>query len=175
MLEAFESISVSDFAIKRIRPHWADSFLFLSMRIIISFLVLCLLAQYIHAQNKNDKDVEYIKAAREASNKAIANHDIDGISKFWCDDFVQVRGNSTHLSGKDSIVASWVQLFKTNAKVVYIRTPLQISISTNDTLAWETGTWQAFNSYSNGGNYSAMWRKSNNTWKIKAELFVSLY
>jgi len=131
--------------------------------------------QLVYAQNKSDNNIALIKAARTASNEAIAKHDIDGISKFWYHDFVQVRGNSTSLTGKDTIVASWKKLFTENTTVVYIRTPSQITISTNDTLAWETGTWKAFNSYSNGGNYSAMWRKSNDTWKIQAELFVSLF
>ena len=86
-----------------------------------------------------------------------------------------MRGNSTYLTGKDTIIASWRKLFKDNPNVVYIRTASQIIISTNDTLAWENGTWKAFNSYSNGGNYSAMWRKDNDSWKIVAELFVSLF
>lgn len=138
--------------------------------LFLSFVVL----QSIYAQTKNDEAIAFIKSAREASNEAIAKHDIDGFSKFWYDDFVQVRGNSTYLSGKDTIVASWKQLFNENSTVVYIRTPSQVTISTNDTLAWETGTWKAFHSYSNGGNYSAMWRKANNIWKLQAELFVSL-
>ncbi|MFX5603236.1 hypothetical protein ABTD90_22065, partial [Acinetobacter baumannii] len=75
---------------------------------------------------------------------------------FWLDDMVLVRGNSTHLTGKDTIVAAWKKLFSENPKVLYIRTPTQIVVSKNDTLAWETGTWKAFNSYSKGGNYSAM-------------------
>jgi hypothetical protein len=41
-------------------------------------------------------------------------------------------------------------------------------------MAWETGIWTAKNSYSNGGNYSAMWRKIDGIWKLQAELFVSL-
>ena len=145
------------------------------MQKIVYLFVLSSLVQITYAQNKNDKNVELIKSAREASNEAIIKHDISGISKFWYNDFVQIRGNATHLSGKDTIVASWKKLFNDNPRVVYIRTPSQITISTNDTLAWETGTWKAFNSYSNGGNYSAMWRKSNNTWKIQGELFVSLF
>ncbi|MDP2413577.1 nuclear transport factor 2 family protein [Daejeonella sp.] len=145
------------------------------MQKILFLFVFFLTFQLTYGQNKNDKNVELIKSAREASNQAIAKHDIDGISKFWYNDFVQIRGNSTYLTGKDTIVASWRKLFNDNPNVVYIRTPSQIIISTNDTLAWENGTWKAFNSYSNGGNYSAMWRKSNDTWKILAELFVSLF
>ena len=126
------------------------------MQKILFLFVFFLTFQITYGQNKNDKNVELIKSAREASNQAIAKHDIDGISKFWVNDFVQIRGNSTYLTGKDTIIASWRKLFKDNPNVVYIRTASQIIISTNDTLAWENGTWKAFNSYSNGGNYSAM-------------------
>ena len=145
------------------------------MQKIFFIFVTFLTCQLTYGQNKNDKNVALIKAAREASNQAIAKHDIDGLSKFWVKDFVQIRGNSTYLTGKDTIIASWRKLFKDNPNVVYIRTASQITISTNDTLAWENGTWKAFNSYSNGGNYSAMWRKDNDSWKILAELFVSLF
>ena len=145
------------------------------MQKILFLFVFFLTFQFTYGQNKNDKNVELIKSAREASNQAIARHDIDGLSKFWIKDFVQIRGNSTYLSGKDTIIETWRKLFKDNPNVVYIRTASQIIISTNDTLAWENGTWKAFNSYSNGGNYSAMWRKHNDSWKIVAELFVSLF
>ncbi len=142
---------------------------------IVHLFVFLFAFQITYSQSKNDKNIELIKSARAASNKAIADHNVNGIASFWDDDFVQVRGNSTYQSGKDSIIASWKKLFNDNTKVLYVRSPSQIIISTNDTLAWETGTWKAFNSYSNGGNYTAMWRKSKNTWKIHAELFVSLF
>ena len=139
--------------------------------LFISFLAL---VQYAFAQT-HKKDAELIKSVRAASNEAIANHDVSKLATFWLDDLVLIRGNSTHITGKDSIVSAWEQLFKANPKINYIRTTSQIIISSNDSLAWETGTWKAFNSYSNGGNYSAMWKKSNNVWKIQAELFVSLF
>jgi ketosteroid isomerase-like protein len=145
------------------------------MKRIILLCSLFVISQLTFAQIKNDKEVEIIKSSRAASNAALAKHDIDGMSKYWLDDLVLIRGNSSHLTGKDTIVATWRKLFNENPKVVYIRKPTQITISNNDTLAWETGTWKAFNSYSNGGNYSAMWKKSNNSWKILAELFVSLF
>ena len=145
------------------------------MKRIILLCSLFLISQLTFAQIKNDKEVEIIKSSRAASNAALAKHDIVGMSKYWLDDLVLIRGNSSHLTGKDTIVATWRKLFNESPKVVYIRTPTQITVSNNDTLAWETGTWKAFNSYSKGGNYSAMWKKSNNSWKILAELFVSLH
>jgi len=144
------------------------------MKNLFIVLFLTLSFQSLPAQNNKQKDVAVIKASRDASNKAIAAHDIDGISKYWQDDFVQVRGNAGHLTGKDTIIKSWKELFNSNPNVKYIRNPDKIIISDNDTLAWETGKWIGINSYSKGGNYSAMWRKTNKEWKLQAELFVSL-
>lgn len=145
------------------------------MKRILFFFVLIFIVQVVFAQNDNEKNVSIIKSLRAASNEALAKHDLDGLSKYWLDDLVLVRGNSSHVSGKDSIVSAWRKLFKENPKVSYIRTPKEIIISSNDSLAWETGTWKAINSYSGGGKYSAMWKKSNTSWKIMAELFVSLF
>jgi ketosteroid isomerase-like protein len=130
--------------------------------------------QFATAQ-KTATQVAIIKSQRAASNAAIAKHDVEGIAKYWMPDFVQVRGNATFLVGKEAVANSWKDLFKTNPAVAYIRNPSEIIISKNDTLAWEKGKWIAVKSYSKGGNYSAMWRKINNEWKIQAEIFVSLY
>lgn len=109
-----------------------------------------------------------------SSNAAIARHDIGGMAKYWLPDFVQTIGRGSSLTGRDTIVASWKQLFRTNSAVLYVRKPVQIIIGDNGIMAWETGTWEAKNSYSKGGNYSAMWRKIGGEWKLQAELFVSL-
>jgi len=130
--------------------------------------------QSVVAQQKEDQ-IAIIRAQRTASNTAITKHDVEGISKYWLPDFVQVRGNATFLVGKDNVAASWMELFRSNPEVAYIRTPTEIQISYNDTLAWETGNWKAIKSYSKGGNYSAMWRKVKNEWKLQAEIFVSLF
>lgn len=140
-------------------------------RIIIpAFFII---SNSISAQTSN-ADVEIIKANRALSNAAIAAHDVDGISKFWFDDFVQVIGRGTYETGKENIAASWKALFESNAQVSYVRNPQEIIISDNDTLAWESGKWIGIHTYSKGGNYSAMWIKRNNVWMLKAELFVSL-
>ncbi|HEY4326460.1 MAG TPA: nuclear transport factor 2 family protein [Mucilaginibacter sp.] len=134
---------------------------------ILTFL---LSARYTFAQD----DATVIKAARMASNAAIVAHDIDGMSKYWLPNFIQTIGRGTSLTGKDTIIASWKALFKTNTTVSYERKPNSIEVGDNGIMAWETGIWVAKNSYSKGGNYSAMWRKIDGTWKLQAELFVSL-
>ncbi|MFT3932562.1 MAG: hypothetical protein QM726_03010 [Chitinophagaceae bacterium] len=126
------------------------------------------------AQNKQSNDVTIIKSYRSASNDAIARHDVNGIAKYWLDDFVQVIGRGIYQTGKDSIKATWTDLFNNNSHVVYVRNPKEIVISNNDTLAWEQGKWIGKHTYSKGGNYAAMWIKRNGNWMLKAELFVSL-
>jgi len=128
-----------------------------------------------YAQENQQADIAAITESRASSNAAIARHDIDGISKYWLNDFVQTIGRGTSLTGKDTIIATWKALFRSNSTVSYVRKPSKIIIGDNGVMAWETGTWIAKNSYSKGGNYSAMWRKIDGSWKLQAELFVSLY
>ena len=125
----------------------------------------CAMAQSAEAQ---------IRAARTASNEAIARHDADAIVRDMLPDYSIVTGRGQHVQGKDSILAFWKISFTKMPGVVYVRTPASIVVSKNDSLAWETGQWIAEHSYSGGGRYSAMWRKTGSSWSLAAELFVSL-
>ncbi len=140
---------------------------------LIVFLFILSFHQAL-CQNKHNNDIMAIRANRTASNNAIAKHDVNGIAKYWLDDFVQVIGRGVYQTGRDSIMASWRALFNSNAEVSYIRSPKEIVISNNDTMAWEQGQWVGIHSYSKGGNYAAMWIKRSGKWMLKAELFVSL-
>jgi uncharacterized protein (TIGR02246 family) len=140
---------------------------------VVYFLLL--LSQTGIAQTKTTEE-QTIRDLRKASNLAIANKDITGLSKFWLNDFVQVRGNGTYLAGRDTIMKVWEDMFKTKPETSFIRTPTQVMVNDVDgTMAWEVGTWQGINTYSKGGSYSAMWRKKDGEWKIQAELFVALH
>lgn len=127
-----------------------------------------------HAQTDSLKDKGIIFAIRALSNIAIIKHDVEGITKYLTPDVTYVIGRAKSFEGKDAVIALWKQLFAANPQVGYVRRPSEVIISKNDTLAWETGTWEAENSYSAGGNYSAMWCKRNGIWMTRAELFVSL-
>jgi ketosteroid isomerase-like protein len=115
-----------------------------------------------------------IRANRAASNAAIALYDVEGIVRDMLTNYSIVTGRGQHIEGRDSVLAFWRKAFIAMPGVVYLRTPVSIVISKNDSLAWETGQWVAQHSYSGGGNYSAMWRKTDSSWKLAAELFVSL-
>jgi ketosteroid isomerase-like protein len=115
-----------------------------------------------------------IRAARASSNDAIVQQDADGIVRDMLADYSIVTGRGKHVQGKDSLRAFWQETFKKMPGVIYTRTPVSIVISSNDSLAWETGYWIADHSYSKGANYSAMWRKSGDSWKLASKLFVAL-
>ena len=115
-----------------------------------------------------------IRAVRTASNEAIARQDANGIVRDMLPDYSIVTGRGQHRQGKDTLRVFWQQTFKIMPGVSYVRTPVSIVISSNDTLAWETGYWTAEHSYTKGGNYSAMWRRSGDSWKLASELFVAL-
>ena len=144
---------------------------------LLVFPALCYLSS--SAQKNKQAAIKLIKASREASNNAITLHDINGIAKFWWDEFIVIGGNGGGTVGKDSAAARLKRQLDQLPGLTYVRTPKKIIISDADTLAFETGKWIGLKTKDKspkwiGGNYSAMWRKRDGVWKLRSELFVSL-
>ena len=139
----------------------------------ILFTIFIISFQFSYSQNQNDEDL--IRKARQTSNEAIARQDVDGISKFWLDDYLIIRGSGVIEHGKEANKTDWRRTFKETPKTYFERIPSEIIISKNNPdIAWESGIWKGFNTYSNGGRYSAQWKRKDGEWKIQAELFVAL-
>ena len=118
---------------------------------------------------------ELIRKARQTSNEAIARQDVEGISKFWLDDYIVIRGSGAVEQGREANKTNWRKIFKETPQTYFERIPSEIIISKNNPdLAWESGEWKGFNTYSKGGRYSAQWKKKDGEWKLQAELFVAL-
>ncbi len=117
---------------------------------------------------------DMISNARSATNKAIAEHDLESLIAYYTDDIIIIRGDGNVMQTKDAAENTWRKMFTEQPTVSFIRNPDEIIISSNNLLAWEKGNWIGINTYSSGGNYAAMWCYNNNLWKIKAELFVAL-
>jgi ketosteroid isomerase-like protein len=129
--------------------------------------------QSAHSQTQTEENL--IRRARQTSNEAIANRNLEGFSKFWLDDFVIVRGSGVVEVGKEANMAAWRKIFKETPQTYFERIPSEVIISKNNpNLAWESGTWKGFNTYSKGGRYSAQWKKKDGEWKLQAELFAAL-
>lgn len=139
----------------------------------ILFSILFFASQSVFSQII--KEEELIRKARQSSNVAIVKRDVEGISKCWLDDFLIIRGGGVIVIGKEACKADWKKGFKETPQAYYERIPSEIIISkSNPDMAWESGNWKGFNTYSKGGRYSAQWKKKDGEWKLQAELFVAL-
>jgi ketosteroid isomerase-like protein len=137
------------------------------------FKILIMSFQPTFPQAINEE--ELIRKARQSYNEAISRRDVEGISKFWLDDYVVIRGSGSVEYGKEANKMSWSKMFSETPQIYFERFPSEVVISENQPeLAWESGDWKGFNTYSKGGRYSAQWKKKEGEWKLQAELFVAL-
>jgi len=139
-------------------------------------LVLALAGTTVPAED----DAETIRALRMASNDAIARHDIDALQSYLDDDFVISISSGAIERSRDEHGKSFALHFEQFPDVVYIRTPLEITLSEAYPLAIERGTWVGSRTdvngkLENGGQYTAAWRKTDGVWRIYSELYVGLY
>ena len=126
------------------------------------------------AQTNNDETE--IRRVRGESNAAIAKSDLAAFANSLTDDFVMVRGNGVFASRADYEKA-FEEDFRKPGSVRYERIIDSIDLSKAGPLAAEHGHWvgrmpDGHSAYS--GTYLAMWRHTDNGWKIRSELFVRL-
>jgi len=129
---------------------------------------------------RNSTDAEAIKAVRAASNQAIANHDTEAIVSFLDQEYVITTGAGSIEPGREAQLAMWAEHINQYPDVVYVRSPTDVTLSETHSRAIENGawvgTWTAENEpQEKGGRYTAYWRKVDGVWKIRSELFVTLY
>jgi ketosteroid isomerase-like protein len=139
----------------------------------ILLTIILLSAHATFSQSNNDQ--ELIRKSRQANNEAIARKDAEEMSKFYLDDYVIIRGSVVIERGNEENKESWKKIFKETPLTYFERFPLEIIISKNNpNMAWETGEWKGYNTYSKGGRSSAQGKKKEGKWKLQAELFVAL-
>ncbi|SOD82701.1 YybH family protein [Spirosoma fluviale] len=156
------------------------------MYVLRFLLVILLLVPYsLAAQNKvranttESADATLIRALRKQSNLAIEHRDISGFGETMMPEIDVTRGSGSHVSGRDSVLASVAVQFKDPDFLGYVRMPDSIQVSTSNPLAAEHGHWTGRFKRPDGiqlitGTYLSMWRKTGQGWKIRSELFVSL-
>jgi len=137
-------------------------------------LVLTMLAAPVVAQQS---DGELIRAARAASNRAIAAHDADALAAGWMEDYHITPSTSDMLAGRESNRRLFVELFRSRPDVVYVREPDSVAVFAPWSVAAEQGRWHGQWTASGGqirvgGSYYAQWRKIAGRWLIQAEVFV---
>jgi ketosteroid isomerase-like protein len=123
-------------------------------------------------------DESNIRAARAHSNRSIARRNLLGVAESLAENFVAIIGDGTFVPTR----AAYLKLFKQgfdNPKnsLTYERIPDRIDVSSDSSLASEQGHWiatDANNKTAFTGTYSAMWQHTNDAWKIRSELYVTL-
>ena len=128
------------------------------------------------AQVKTDPAAE-IRAAREASNRALATKDIKAFAESLAPDFVMIRGNGILVPSRQAYIDLISGDFKNPNATRYERIPGKIELSSAAPLAAEHGHWTGTlpnGKRAYGGAYLAMWRQTETGWKIRSELFVVL-
>ncbi|HSM08513.1 MAG TPA: nuclear transport factor 2 family protein [Gemmatimonadota bacterium] len=131
-----------------------------------------------------ESEIETIREARLAQNRAIREQDLDAIAEVLEPDVHVTSGIGIHIVGRDAYRRAYEDDFEVLEDVIYTRTPDEIEISAVDTgmaerIAAESGTWTGSFVTPRGpaqmrGVYSAMWRKRSGRWRINSEIFVSL-
>jgi len=119
-----------------------------------------------------------VRAMRAASNKAWADHDVDGYLATITKDFVVTTGSGLART-PDEAVTSIRTIFADPNGQRCVRTAETIELSTAQPLAAEQGHWRCTSTRPDGtrvatGTYLAMWRLEAGGWRTRSELFVGL-
>ena len=122
-----------------------------------------------------ESDEQEIRAARAHSNLSIQRRNLLGVGSSLAEDFVAVIGDGTFVPSRETYLKLFKAEFDSRDYLRYERTP--DTVETASTLASEQGHWTA--ARSNGqithrGSYMAMWRLTNEGWRIRSELYVTL-
>ena len=122
---------------------------------------------------------EEIVAARDAINRAIAARDAAAIVAWLQPDYHIVTGHGVHRAGRDASAKSWADLFANDPVATYTRTPEAIFVNEDRGMAQEHGRWTgaittAEGAVTLGGVYAARWRRTEEGWRLEAEIFTPL-
>ena len=124
------------------------------------------------------QDEANIRAARAHSNRSIGRRNLLGVGDSLAENFVAVIGDGTFVPTR----AAYLKLFQEDfnspkTSLRYERIPDSIQLSTSSPQAAEQGHW--IGTDANGktaytGTYMAMWEHTQDGWKIRSELYVTL-
>lgn len=122
-------------------------------------------------------DEAEIRSIRLASNAALKAYDHEMELSFLTDDCLLTTGAGTLLVGKAAL-RNYIEV-SAPSKMYWVRSPLEIVVNAQNSLAWERGSWKGYDPEQGehqvvGGNYAAQWTKADGIWKIHSELFVTL-
>lgn len=119
----------------------------------------------------------HIRAARAASNAAVARKDVDAIASFWTDGIHVLGSMSLQLSGIEANRRFYTEQFAKRPDTGYVRIPSTVQVMRAWGIAMESGKWLGTWTDPDGpvqvtGRYMAQWLKLESGWRIQGELYV---
>ena len=119
-----------------------------------------------------------IRLQRAAFNRALASGDLAAVGPILSPAVILVAGtDSALLSGRGAQLAAWKREFAAPDRSIYVRTPHTITASPIEPIAFEQGDWTGTTLSGvrqAGGIYTAKWRYITSSWRIEAELYLTL-
>ena len=127
----------------------------------------------------NSGDPAAIRALRDASNRAIASHDLKTLMPVVAEDAVFVFSNGSSAVGRSGMETVFARDFADPAFITYVRSPTAGTVSDTGARAVEHGPWEAYKTSPAGptrygGDYAAHWARTPEGWRIRGELYVKL-
>jgi ketosteroid isomerase-like protein len=130
------------------------------------------------------RDETIIRDSRAASNDALKSHNAAAFVQILRDDATVIAASGNVIQGRAAMRQEIESRWKSQADLVFLRTPVSIEISRSDPAASERGTWTGHATTPSGpadwrGDYLAVWRKTITSaglpsWTIASEVFIPL-
>lgn len=144
---------------------------------ISALILLALLGTIESAASQSPADE--VRRLRKQSNEAIARHDVEAVVSFLDAQYQITVGDGDLFHGRAGEPEGWREEFARAADLVYVRTPESVEVSSSGERAAEIGVWVGSWTTPAGplrtrGRYAAHWVRVGGSWKIRAELFVTL-
>ncbi|MGH9702005.1 MAG: YybH family protein [Candidatus Acidiferrales bacterium] len=125
-----------------------------------------------NSTTKSSKGTDALLKADSDFASATAEKGLEGFGSFLADDAATLRPNQPVISGKDSVVAAWVQLLNNHTLSITWK-PMTASISASGDLGFTVGSYEITKTDDKGkqvvatGKYVTIWRKQpDGSWKV---------
>jgi ketosteroid isomerase-like protein len=129
----------------------------------------------------NAEEKAIILALRADNNRAIAAHDLDGVTRLLADDYVFTGGDDGTERSAAEDRKGWADEFAQPGMDRYVRTATELEVGERKGVfrAAEGGTWEGTFHLPAGdahpfGRYFVHWSKASGQWRMVSESYVTL-
>ena len=96
--------------------------------VVLVFAVVAASVLGSGATSLQSADEQLIRSARDASNRAIAAHDLPSIARIWMEDVHIVSSTSTQTGGREPNQQRMARQFANRPDTIYVRRPVTIEV-----------------------------------------------